>query len=228
MPKALKRIKMMLVFPCMCSVAFYMGAQIVTHTEAAFVTEQKVQGSIAAAPVFPKTIYTLKQTAKQHEKVILQVYENMKKEVEEEASIEVLENRLVSWKEQREKVAFERELLQKIYIEMEGYYHQLQESHSQEQLQSVKENLNVINMICKNVDKAAGIQKIDEEIRTLQKQVDAEKGKKLHEQANVLEKQEAEHVTATESTATEQPSHHKEEQPSEQDVDSHLKEATSK
>ncbi|MDH2881337.1 hypothetical protein [Bacillus cytotoxicus] len=50
----------------------------------------------------------------------------------------------------------------------------------------------------------------------------------MHEQANVLEKQEAEHVTATESTATEQPSHHKEEQPSEQDVDSHLKEATSK
>lgn len=47
MPKALKRIKMMLVFPCMCSVAFYMGAQIVTHTEAAFVTEQKVQGSIS-------------------------------------------------------------------------------------------------------------------------------------------------------------------------------------
>ncbi|YAR63959.1 hypothetical protein ACUIAK_18615 [Bacillus cytotoxicus] len=37
---------------------------------------------------------------------------------------------------------------------MEGYYHQLQESHSQEQLQSVKENLNVINMICKNVDKS--------------------------------------------------------------------------
>ncbi|MGI2750936.1 DUF4047 domain-containing protein [Bacillus cytotoxicus] len=224
MPKALKRIKLMLLFPCMCSVAFYMGAQIVTHTEAAFVTEQKVQGSIAAAPVFPKTIYKLKQAAKQHEKVILQVYENMKKEVEEEASIEVLENRLVSWKEQREKVAFERELLQKIYIEMEGYYHQLQESHSQEQLQSVKENLNVINMICKNVDKEAGIQKIDEEIQTLQKRVGAEKEKKLHEQAKEIEKQEAKQVTDTELTVTEQPSHPKEEQQPKPDVDSHLKE----
>ncbi len=93
-----------------------MGAQIVTHTEATFVTEQKVQGSIAAAPVFPKTIYTLKQTAKRHEKVILQVYENMKKEVEEEASIEVLENRLVSWKEQREKSCFRaRVITENIY-----------------------------------------------------------------------------------------------------------------
>ncbi|WP_242159476.1 DUF4047 domain-containing protein [Bacillus cereus group sp. BfR-BA-01431] len=227
MPKALKRIKTILVFLCMCSVAFYMGAQIVTHTEAAFVTEKKVQGSIAAAPVFPKTIYKLKQAAKKHEEVILQVYEKMKKEAEE-TSIEALENRLVSWKEQREKIAFERESLQKIYIEMEGYYHQLQESHSQEQHQSVQENLNVINMICKNVDKEAGIQKIDEEIQTLQKRVDGEKEKKLHEQAKVIEKQEAEQVTATELTATEQSSRHKEEQQPEPDVDSHLKEETRK
>lgn len=193
MSKNLKGIKTVLILPCMCSIAFYMGSQVVTHTEAAFVAEQKVQGAISAAPVFPKTIHVLKEEAKQHEQSILQEYEGMKKELEAH-SLEVLEKRLVLWKQQREKIASEREALQNIYGKMESYYNQLTEDEkknngeSNQQLQSIQADVNFIHTICENVDKSASIQKIDEQIQLLQKQINDEKERKLNEQAKEIEK----------------------------------------
>lgn len=195
MSKTSKRIKAMLILPCMCSAAFYMGSQIVTHTEAAFVKEQQVQGVISAAPVFPKTIDVLKNDAQQHEQSILHAYDEMKKEPET-TSVEALEKKLNLWKGQREKIAPEREALQNIYIEIESYYNQLVESEknnhlesNQQLIQSTQAGLAFIKKVCENVDKQVNLQKIDEQIQEFQKQIDDEKAKqKLLEQSKEVEK----------------------------------------
>lgn len=195
MSKTSKRIKAMLILPCMCSAAFYMGSQIVTHTEAAFVKEQQVQGVISAAPVFPKTIDVLKKDAQQHEQSILHAYDEMNKATET-TSLEALEKKLNLWKGQREKIAPEREALQNIYIEIENYYNQLVESEknnhlesNQQLIQSTQAGLAFIKKVCENVDKQVNLQKIDEQIQEFQKQIDDEKEKqKLLEQSKQVEK----------------------------------------
>ncbi|MBO1578184.1 DUF4047 domain-containing protein [Bacillus sp. XF8] len=195
MSKTSKRIKAMLILPCMCSGAFYMGSQIVTHTEAAFVKEQKVQAVISAAPVFPKTIDVLKNDAQQHEQSILHAYDEMNKELETN-SVEALEKKLNLWKQQREKIVPEREALQNIYVEIESYYNQLVEREkdrnlesNQQIIHSTQTGVEFIKKICENVDKQVNLQKIDEQIQGFQKQIDDEKEKqKLSEQAKEVEK----------------------------------------
>lgn len=195
MLKTSKRIKTMLILPCMCAGAFYMSSQIVTHTEAAFVKEQQVQGVISAAPVFPKTIDVLKNNAQQHEQSILHAYDKMKKELET-TSVEALEKKLNLWKEQREKIVPEREALQSVYVEIETYYNELIEHEKNNHLestqqitQSTRAGLEFIKKICENVDKQVNLQKIDEQIQGFQKQIDEEKAKqKLLEQSKDEEK----------------------------------------
>ena len=60
MLKRPRNFKKMLILPCMCSITFYLGSQIMTHTEAAFIHETKVEATLSTAIIFPKTVNTLK------------------------------------------------------------------------------------------------------------------------------------------------------------------------
>ncbi|WIY62460.1 DUF4047 domain-containing protein [Bacillus arachidis] len=197
MLKSSKKLKTMLMFPCMCSIVFYMGSQVVTYTEAAFVNETKIHSTVSTAIVFPKTIDTLVKKAEQHESLILKVDEGMNKEIHAD-SIEILEPKVKELREQLEQVKVERETLQHIYAEIEDYYNQSIENvkvnnsdSSKEVLQYVQVGFTKVKSMKDNVDKKISVPKIEEFILTLQKRIEDEKVKQV---SNTPEKVEQEQV----------------------------------
>ncbi|HEK9100235.1 DUF4047 domain-containing protein [Bacillus pfraonensis] len=197
MLKSSKKIKTMLMLPCMCSMAFYMGSQVVTYTEAAFVNETKVYSTVSTAIVFPKTIDTLMKEAEQHENFILKVAEGMNKETKAD-SVEVLEQKVQQWREQFEKVKVEREALQQIYAEIEDYYKQSVENvrvnnsdSSKQVLQYVQGGFTKVGSMKDNIDKKVSVQKIEEFMLTLQKKIENEKAQQV---SNTPQKTEQEQV----------------------------------
>ena len=78
MLKRPRNFKKMLILPCMCSITFYLGSQIMTHTEAAFIHETKVEATLSTAIIFPKTVNTLKEQSEKHKQFIEREYGTMK------------------------------------------------------------------------------------------------------------------------------------------------------
>ncbi|KIV76449.1 Hypothetical protein SZ39_0148 [Bacillus mycoides] len=169
---------------------------MMTYTEAAFIHETKVQATISTASIFPKTVDQLTEQAKQHKEVILHEYEEMKSKVTF-TSTQELEQALVTWKQGREKIVTERELLQKVYASIENPYNKVKEelkgnkSESNKQVFSyVNAGFHIVKEHCEYVDKEVNLQVIDKQIQAFEKllvdetakQVSgAEKQKKLEE-----------------------------------------------
>ncbi|MBK5504328.1 MULTISPECIES: DUF4047 domain-containing protein [unclassified Bacillus (in: firmicutes)] len=196
MLKAPRKFKKMLILPCLCSITFYLGSQMMTYTEAAFIHETKVQATISTASIFPKTVDQLTEQAKQHKEVILHEYEEMKSKVTF-TSTQELEQALVTWKQGREKIVTERELLQKVYVSIENPYNKVKEelkgnkSESNKQVFSyVNAGFHIVKEHCEYVDKEVNLQVIDKQIQAFEKLLvdetakqvsEAEKQKKLEE-----------------------------------------------
>ncbi|QWG62678.1 DUF4047 domain-containing protein [Bacillus mycoides] len=199
MLKAPRKFKKMLILPCLCSITFYLGSQMMTYTEAAFIHETKVQATISTASIFPKTVDQLTEQAKQHKEVILRDYEEMKSQVTF-TSTQELEQALVTWKQGREKIVTERELLQKVYASIENPYNKVKEelkgnkSESNKQVFSyVNAGFHIVKEHCEYVDKEVNLQEIDKQIQAFEKLLvdetakqvsEAEKQKKLEESKN--------------------------------------------
>ncbi|MED0990653.1 DUF4047 domain-containing protein [Bacillus nitratireducens] len=175
MLKTPRKFKKMLILPCLCSITFYLGSQMMTYTEAAFIHETKVQATISTASIFPKTVDQLTKQAKQHKEVILHEYEEMKSKVTF-TSTQELEQVLVTWKQGREKITAERELLQKVYVSIENPYNKVKEeltgdkSESNKQVFSyVNAGFHIVKEHCEYVDKEVNLQVIDKQIQAFEK-----------------------------------------------------------
>ncbi|PFE46254.1 hypothetical protein CN317_15035 [Bacillus cereus] len=191
------KFKKMLILPCLCSITFYLGSQMMTYTEAAFIHETKVEATISTASIFPKTVDQLIEQAKQHKEVILHEYEGMKSKVTF-TSTQELEQALVTWKQVREKIVAERELLQKVYGSIETPYNQVQEEVKRNTTESNKQVFSYVNAgfhivkdNCEYVDKEVNLQAIDKQIQDFEKLLVDETAKleesKKQEEAKKLE-----------------------------------------
>ncbi|MDM5238158.1 DUF4047 domain-containing protein [Bacillus cereus] len=188
MLKRPRNFKKMLILPCMCSITFYLGSQIMTHTEAAFIHETKVQATISTAAIFPKTVDQLTEQAKQHKEVILHEYEGMKSKLTV-TSTQELEQALATWKQGREKIAVERELLQKVYESIENPYNKVREELKGNKSESTKQvfsyvntGFHIIKENCEFVDKEVSLQEIDKQIQVFEKLLVDETAKKVNEE----------------------------------------------
>jgi hypothetical protein len=186
----------MLILPCLCSITFYLGSQMMTYTEATFIHSTKVQATISTASIFPKTVDQLTEQAKQHKEVILHEYEEMKSKLTV-TSTQELEQALVTWKQGREKIVAERELLQKVYASIENPYNKVKEELAGDKSESNKQVFSYVNAgfhlvkeNCEYVDKEVNLQVIDKQIQAFEKLLvdetakqvsEAEKQKKLEE-----------------------------------------------
>ncbi|OQR55582.1 DUF4047 domain-containing protein [Bacillus sp. CDB3] len=175
MLKAPRKFKKMLILPCLCSITFYLGSQMMTYTEAAFVHETKVQATISTASIFPKTVDQLTEQAKQHKDVILHEYEEMKSKLTF-TSTQELEQVLATWKQGREKIVAERELLQKVYVSIENPYNKVKEELKENKSESTKQVFSYVNAgfhivkeNCEYVDKEVNLQVIDKQIQAFEK-----------------------------------------------------------
>nr|WP_141506887.1 DUF4047 domain-containing protein [Bacillus mycoides] len=213
MLKTPRKLKRMLILPCMCSITFYLGSQVMTYTEASFIHETKVEATLSTAIIFPKTVDTLKEQAEQHKQLIGHEYGEMKAKLKV-TSIEEIEQAIVVWQQGREKIASENEALQKVYTLIETPYNQIQEELKVNKSESihqvslyVNEGFHSIKEKRDYVDKEASLQAIDEQIQALQQllkdetvkkqneteaQKKAEEQKKLEEQKKVEEQKKLE------------------------------------
>ncbi|HGA0508727.1 TPA: DUF4047 domain-containing protein [Bacillus pacificus] len=187
MLKPPRKFKKMLILPCLCSITFYLGSQMMTYTEAAFVHETKVAATISTASIFPKTVDQLIEQAKQHKEVILQEYKEMKSKLNVRSTQEI-EQALVIWKQGREKIAAERESLQKVYKSIEEPYNQVQEElkgHTTESNKQVFSYVNagfhIVKENCEYIDKEVNLQVIDKQIQDFEKLLVDETAKQVSE-----------------------------------------------
>ncbi len=197
MLKPPRKFKKMLILPCLCSITFYLGSQMMTYTEAAFIHETKVEATISTASIFPKTVDQLIEQAKQRKEVILREYEGMKLKLTF-TSIQELEQVLATWKQGREKIVAERELLQKVYVSIEGPYNQVQEelkgnkSESNKQVFSyVNAGFHIVKDNCEYVDKEVKLQVIDKQIQDFEKLLVDETAKQVSEAEKQKELEES-------------------------------------
>jgi len=91
-------------------------------------------------------------------------------------STQELEQVLVTWKQGREKIAAERELLQKVYVSIEDPYNKVKEeltgdkSESNKQVFSyVNAGFHIVKEHCEYVDKEVNLQVIDKQIQAFEK-----------------------------------------------------------
>ncbi|MDD0818106.1 ErpL protein [Bacillus sp. MB353a] len=187
MLKPPRKFKKMLILPCLCSITFYLGSQMMTYTEAAFIHETKVAATISTASIFPKTVDQLIEQAKQHKEVILHEYEGMKSKLNVRSTQE-LEQALVIWKQGREKIATERESLQKVYKSIEEPYNQVQEELKGNTTESNKQVFSYVNAgfqivkdNCQYVDKEVNLRAIDKQIQDFEKLLVDETAKQVSE-----------------------------------------------
>ncbi|OTW93050.1 ErpL protein [Bacillus thuringiensis serovar cameroun] len=202
MLKRPRNLKKMLILPCMCSITFYLGSQVMTHTEAAFIHETKVEASISTAIIFPKTVTTLKEQAEQHKKFIEHEYGTMKGKLKV-TSIEEIKQEISVWQQGREKIVSEKEALQNVYTEIEAPYNQIQEElkvTKDESIQKValyvNEGFQIIKEKRDYIEKEVSLKAIDEQIQALQQQLnvalEAEGQKKVEEQKKAEEQKKVE------------------------------------
>ncbi|MEH7535348.1 DUF4047 domain-containing protein [Bacillus toyonensis] len=202
MLKRPRNLKKMLILPCMCSITFYLGSQVMTHTEAAFIHETKVEASISTAIIFPKTVTTLKEQAEQHKKFIEHEYGTMKGKLKV-TSIEEIKQAISVWQQGREKIVSEKEALQNVYTEIEAPYNQIQEElkvTKDESIQKValyvNEGFQIIKEKRDYIEKEVSLKAIDEKIQALQQQLnvalEAEEQKKVEEQKKAEEQKKVE------------------------------------
>ncbi|WP_257133391.1 DUF4047 domain-containing protein, partial [Bacillus wiedmannii] len=195
MLKTTCKLKKMLILPCMCSITFYLGSQIMTYTEAAFIHETKVEAALSTAIIFPKTVDTLKEEAEQHKQFIEHQYGEMKGKLAV-TSIEEIEQAIVVWQQGREKIASEEEALQNVYTAIEGPYNQIQEElkvNKSESIQQVavyvNEGFHSIKEKHDYIAKEVSLQAIDEQIQILHQQlndaIEAEVQMKAEEEKKV-------------------------------------------
>ncbi|PFJ17564.1 ErpL protein [Bacillus cereus] len=203
--KMLKRprnLKKMLILPCMCSITFYLGSQIMTHTEAAFIHETKVEGAISAAIIFPKTVNTLKEQGEQHKQFIEDEYRTMKGKLAA-TSIEEIEQAISVWQQGREKIASEKEALQNVYTAIETPYNQIQEELKVNKSESIQQVALYVNEGFRSIkekrdyiEKEVDLQAIDEQVHVFQQQlkdaIEAEAQKKGEKQKKEEEQKKAE------------------------------------
>ncbi|HDR4366777.1 TPA: DUF4047 domain-containing protein [Bacillus cereus] len=187
MLKPPRKFKKMLILPCLCSITFYLGSQMMTYTEAAFIHETKVAATISTASIFPKTVDQLIEQAKQHKEVILREYKDMKSKLNVRSTQEI-EQALVIWKQGREKIASERESLQKVYKSIEEPYNQVQEElkgHTTESNKQVFSYVNagfhIVKENCEYIDKEVNLQVIDKQIQDFEKLLVDETAKQVSE-----------------------------------------------
>lgn len=185
MKKSSKKVRNILILPCICSISFYMGSQVVTHTEASYVHQQKVEATLSTAIVFPKTIERLTGEAKQHKEAIFNHFNAINHEGK--GTVAELEGKLVAWKEHREAIKAEIAALQANFTEIESYYKTAvedakknKESSAQEVLKYVQTGFNEVQSIRSEVEKHAVLQKVDEHIGALEKQINEEKKKQAN------------------------------------------------
>ncbi|MBH0347615.1 hypothetical protein BK731_03700 [Bacillus thuringiensis serovar muju] len=197
MLKPPRKFKKMLILPCLCSITFYLGSQMMTYTEAAFIHETKVAATISTASIFPKTVDQLIEQAKQHKEVILNEYEGMKSKLTV-SSAQELEQALVIWKKGREKIAIERESLQKVYKSIEEPYNQVQEELKGNTTESnkrvfsyVNAGFHIVKENCEYVDKEVNLQVIDKQIQDFEKLLVDETAKQLSEAEKQKELEES-------------------------------------
>ncbi|MGG2093115.1 DUF4047 domain-containing protein [Bacillus sp. S13(2024)] len=193
MKKSSKKVRNMLILPCICSMAFYMGSQVVTYTEASFASQQTVEATLSSATVFPKTIEKLTEEAGQHREAILNHYNVISSGENSTVNVTELEGVLAAWKQHREAIQAEIGALANIYTEIELYYNKVAEEVQADNKEStqvvfkyVQDGFTTIQNICSDVDKQVVLQKIDEHIQALEKQIDEEKTKP----ANKAQKQQ--------------------------------------
>ncbi|MCU5471578.1 DUF4047 domain-containing protein [Bacillus paranthracis] len=187
MLKPPRNFKKILILPCLCSITFYLGSQMMTYTEATFVHETKVTATISTASIFPKTVDQLAEQAKKHKEFILHEYGEMKSKVTV-TSVQELEQALVTWKQGREKIVAERESLQKVYKSIEEPYNQVQEelkgntTESNKQVFSyVNAGFHIVKENCEYVDKEVNLQVIDKQIQDFEKLLVDETAKQVSE-----------------------------------------------
>ncbi|WP_141555329.1 DUF4047 domain-containing protein, partial [Bacillus wiedmannii] len=187
MLKTPRKLKKMLILPCMCSITFYLGSQIMTYTEAAFIHETKVEAALSTAIIFPKTVDTLKEEAEKHKQFIEHQYGEMKGKLAV-TSREEIEQAIVVWQQGREKIASEEEALQNVYTAIETPYNQIQEELKVNKSESIQQVVVYVNegflSIKEKRDyivKEVSLQAIDEQIQTLQKLLKDETVKKQNE-----------------------------------------------
>ncbi|UOB80220.1 DUF4047 domain-containing protein [Bacillus sp. ZJS3] len=187
MLKPPRKFKKMLILTCLCSITFYLGSQMMTYTEAAFIHETKVAATISTASIFPKTVDQLIEQAKQHKEVILHEYKEMKSKLNVKSTQEI-EQALVIWKQGREKIAAERESLQKVYKSIEEPYNQVQEelkgntTESNKQVFSyVNAGFHIVKENCEYIDKEVNLQVIDKQIQDFEKLLVDETAKQVSE-----------------------------------------------
>lgn len=185
MKKSSKKVRNILILPCVCSIAFYMGSQVVTHTEASYVSQQKIEATLSTAMVFPKTIEKLTGEAKQHKEAIFNHFNAINHAGK--GTIAELEGKLVTWKQHREAIKTEIAALQANFTEIESYYKTAvedakknKESSAQEVLKYVQTGFNEVQSIRSEVEKQAVLQKVDERIGALEKQINEEKKKQTN------------------------------------------------
>ena len=159
-----------------------------THTEAAFIHETKVEATLSTAIIFPKTVNTFKEQAEQHKQFIEHEYGAMKEKLAV-TSIKEIEQAITIWKQGREKIVSEKEALQNVYTEIEGPYNQIQEELKVNKSKSIQqvalyvnEGFHSIKDKRDYIEKEISLQMIDEQIQALDKQlkdaIDAEKKQK--------------------------------------------------
>lgn len=187
----MKKVRKIIILPCACSIAFYMGSQVVTYTEASFLSEQKVSATLSTALVFPKTIEKLTGEAKQHKEAIFNHYNAINPAGN--GPVAELEGKLAEWKQHREAIKTELAALQANFTEVDSYHNKVveaaqknKEGSEQEVLKYVKAGFDEIQSIHSEVEKQAMLQKVDERIGALEKQIDEEKKKATNSAQNIL------------------------------------------
>ncbi|WP_411266459.1 DUF4047 domain-containing protein, partial [Bacillus anthracis] len=103
-------------------------------------------------------------------------------------STQEIEQALVIWKQGREKIAAERESLQKVYKSIEEPYNQVQEelkgntTESNKQVFSyVNAGFHIVKENCQYVDKEVNLQAIDKQIQDFEKLLVDETAKQVSE-----------------------------------------------
>ncbi|HDR4422993.1 TPA: DUF4047 domain-containing protein, partial [Bacillus cereus] len=195
MLKTPRKLKKMLILPCMCSITFYLGSQIMTYTEAAFIHETKVEAALSTAIIFPKTVDTLKEEAEKHKQSIEHEYGEMKGKLTI-TSIEEIEQAIVVWQQGREKIASDEEALQNVYTAIEAPYNQIQEELKVNKSESIQQVAVYVNEGFQSIKekrdyivKEVSLQVIDEQIQILHQQlndaIEAEAQMKVEEEKKV-------------------------------------------
>lgn len=220
MLKTPRKLKKMLILPCMCSITFYLGSQIMTYTEAAFINEKKVEAALSTAIIFPKTVDMLKEEAEKHKQCIEHQYGEMKGKLAV-TSIEEIEQAIAVWQQGREKIASEEEALQNVYTAIETPYNQIQEELKVDKSESIQQVAVYVNEGFRSIQekrdyimKEASLQAIDEQIQILHQQlndaIEAEVQMKAEEQKKVEEEKKVEEQKQVETAKNpEQGTHEK-------------------